>query len=390
MIFSDEINTSNNFDKINYIDELILKLQLLYSKNIIDNDFFDKALELLKQEQLEIASINERLEHDLRNIETTVDFKYMSIEQQKKYIDIQKRGIKMKLLEAGNFSELNIIYDRIYKTLPNDNYDLENTLKLEFTRNFDKLLNCSYIYYLTKDYNKNYGILDIENLIIDDGELKLNNAKYECFINKESLKKQKIRDIDNIELQALKDIIKDANLRFTEEFIKNKLKDIIKLPINKLNLEEIVKKIKKTIQIILDRDENRFFRSTLTIESDFNFEQKLNKCKKTYNIQFKDEIPFVIFDDTIFKTCENGFIITNKNFYLKNEGINIINIEEIEDIELMEDSLYIKENKILCEIIGDNYREKFTDIIIIITYLIQNAKDASKDIDLIIEEVLDI
>lgn len=92
-------------------------------------------------------------------------------------------------------------------------------------------------------------------------------------------------------------------------------KNIIKLPTNKLNLEEIVKKIKKTIQIILDRDENRFFRSTLTIEFDFNFEEKLNKCKKTYNLEFKDEIPFVIFDDTIFKTCQNGFIITNKNFY---------------------------------------------------------------------------
>ena len=276
--------------------------------------------------------------------------------------------------------------------LDNTNDNLEKFLKKEFTNSFEKLFKSSYIFFITQDYNKSYGILDIENLIIDKDKLKLKDSNCEYSINKDLLKKQKIRSIDNNELESLKVIIKNTYSCFTEEFIEEKLRNVIKTPKKEVDLKKRLKLIKNTIQTILDRDENRFFRTTLNISSDFNFEEKLNKCNIIYESQFKDETPLIIFDNTIFKTCENGFIMTDKNFYLKNKGENAynINIDDVDEIELRENNLYINDSIIYCDIIKNDYRDKFKETILIITYLVQNGKESSKDINDVIDQVLNI
>ena len=392
MTIFEDTNTCYSFDKLEYIDELILKLQVLYSKNIIEGDFFDKALELLEQEKLEISSRNIKSESNIDKIEEMPNFQDMSPQEQKKYIEIEKQGIRMRLLEVSNFSELNTIYNRILDKLDNTNDKLENFLKQEFTNSFEKLFKSSYIFFITQEYNKSYGILDIENLIIDRDKLKLKNSNCEYSINKALLKKQKIRSVDNNELESLKVIIKNTHSCLTKEFIEEKLKNIIKIPKEEISLKQKLKLIKNTIQTILDRDENRFFRTTLNINSDFKFEEKLNTCKTLYESQFKDETPLVIFDNTIFKTCENGFIMTDKNFYLKNKGENAFNIDidDVDDIELRENNLYINDSLIYCDIIKNDYRDKFKETILIITYLIQNGKESSKDINDVIDQVLNI
>lgn len=153
-----------------------------------------------------------------------------------------------------------------------------------------------------------------------------------------------------------------------------------------------MEKIKKTIEKILNRDENRFFRSMISIESDFKFKDKLEKCKKLYNYnnEIEVEIPLLIFDNTIFKTCEGGFIITDKNLYLKNEELDEISVDYIDSIELDNEKLLINGCEVDCDIIQSNYRERFKDTMLIITYLIQNGKDESKNIDEVIEEVLSV
>lgn len=392
MTIFEDTNTCYSFDKLEYIDELILKLQVLYSKNIIEGDFFDKALELLEQEKLEISSRDKKSESNIYKIEERPNFQDMSPQEQKKYLEIEKQGIRMRLLEASNFYELNLVYNRILDKLDNTNDKLEDFLKQEFSNSFEKLFKSSYIFFITQEYNKSYGSLDIENLIIDRDKLKLKNSNCEYSINKSSLKKQKIRSIDNNELESLKIIIKNTNSCFTKEFIEEKLKNIIKIPKEEIDLKQRLKLIKKTIQTILDRDENRFFRTTLNINSDFKFEEKLNKCKTLYESHFKDETPLVIFDNTIFRTCENGFIMTDKNFYLKNKGESAYNIDidNVDDIELRENNLYINDSLIYCDIIKNDYRDKFKEIILIITYLIQNGKESSKDINDVIDQVLNI
>lgn len=389
MKFSEKIKVSNEFEKIEYIDELILKLQLLYSQSVVDDAFFDKALYLLKQEKSELAHTIDEIE--LEKIKKVKKFDEMSYEERKKYIEIQKQGIKMRLLEANNFSELNILYDRISNQLEEDEiYELQDVLKHEFTKNFEKIFKNSYIYYLKNSYTKNYGILDIYDLIMVDGKLKSRNNNFDFTINEELFKNQRIKKFDCSELEALKKIIKNTYYCFTDKFIEGELKRIIKIPPKQINLKDRIRQIKDTIRIILNKDENRFFRTTLTIESDFKFKEKLNQCKKIYKIELKSEIPLVIFDNTIFKTCESGFIITERGFYLKNEDLNFINIDEIDDIQLVLDSLYIQKNKLLCDIITCDHREEFKDAVILITYLIQNGKDTSKDIDITINEVLDV
>ena len=92
--------------------------------------------------------------------------------------------------------------------------------------------------------------------------------------------------------------------------------------------------------------------------------------------------------NTIFKTCENGFIVTNKNLYLKDNIVRNINIDEIDTIELDDQKLQVNDDKVYCDIIKSNYREQFKDTMLIITYLIQNGKDESKKIDKVIKEVL--
>ena len=90
MTIFEDTNTCYSFDKLEYIDELILKLQMLYSKNIIEENFFDKALELLEQEKQEISSRKIRLEQSIDKIEEMPNFQDMSPQEQKKYIEIEK------------------------------------------------------------------------------------------------------------------------------------------------------------------------------------------------------------------------------------------------------------------------------------------------------------
>ena len=222
------------YDKSGFIDELILKLQRLYSQNFIDKDFFDKSLELLNQEKIDVISNNikeerkfymnsidevdnfkdleiinniifDKLKYDIENKsflieylndkfeeimndkallngfevsgdlsnffynekcllnsenkntiynfidknrqdldEDTLDIQNLSLEEREKYFEIEKQGIKMKLIEASNFSNLNRLYNRIYPNLSDDK--LKNFLKDEFTFAFKKLFKSSYIY----------------------------------------------------------------------------------------------------------------------------------------------------------------------------------------------------------------------------------------------------
>ncbi|WP_455543686.1 hypothetical protein [Intestinibacter sp.] len=392
MTLSQKTNKTSNFDKIKYVDGLILKLQILYSKNIVDSNFFDQALELLEQEKIDVLSYNTEIngENCIDKLKEGPNFEEMSEEDKKKYIDIEKNGIKMRMLEASNFSELDILYNRMSSKFENINYELDSVIKIEFTKNFEKLFKSSYIYYLIEDYKNIYGEMEINNLEIENGNLRLKNTQYQYTLDKENLKKQKIRDIDKIELESFKVILNDVYSRFTDEFIENKLKYIIKLPQRKFTLKERLEKIKKTMQKILNRDENRFFRSPVSIECDIKFKEKLEKCKTTYDTEFKDEVVLLIFDNTLFKTCERGFVITDKNFYFKND-INDnykLNLNEIDTIELKDNILYINDNVVNCDIIQKYYLEKFADIMMIIMYLIQQGLENSKDIDSVIEEVL--
>ena len=89
---------------------------------------------------------------------------------------------------------------------------------------------------------------------------------------------------------------------------------------------------------------------------------------------------------------EYVFIMTDKNFYLKNKGENAynINIDDVDEIELRENNLYINDSIIYCDIIKNDYRDKFKETILIITYLVQNGKESSKDINDVIDQVLNI
>ena len=60
----------------------------------------------------------------------------MSPEERKKYIESEKQGVKMRLLEARNFSQLNILHDRILKNIDDS---LKDFLKKEFTNSFEKI-----------------------------------------------------------------------------------------------------------------------------------------------------------------------------------------------------------------------------------------------------------
>ena len=84
--------------------------------------------------------------------------------------------------------------------------------------------------------------------------------------------------------------------------------------------------------------------------------------------------------------------MTDKNFYLKNKGENAynINIDDVDEIELRENNLYINDSIIYCDIIKNDYRDKFKETILIITYLVQNGKESSKDINDVIDQVLNI
>lgn len=377
------------FDKLKYIDELILKLQMLYSQNIVDASFFDKAVELLNQEKMNVSSSSVESDEDDKIYDLKIDIENMSPEERKKYFESEKQGVKMRLLEARNFSQLNILHDRILKNIDDS---LKDFLKKEFTNSFEKIFKKSYIYYLIKDYGKKHGKLNLDELIIVDDQLTLKNGQYECVINKALCKKENILYLDAKELDSFKAIINKYNSCFTEEFIESELKNIIKLPEIPISFEERMEKIKKTIEKILNRDENRFFRSMISIESDFKFKDKLEKCKKLYNYnnEIEVEIPLLIFDNTIFKTCEGGFIITDKNLYLKNEELDEISVDYIDSIELDNEKLLINGCEVDCDIIQSNYRERFKDMMLIITYLIQNGKDESKNIDEVIEEVLSV
>ncbi|MGM9530722.1 hypothetical protein, partial [Intestinibacter sp.] len=212
------------FDKLKYIDELILKLQMLYSQNIVDGSFFDKAVELLNQEKMDISSNSEKsdinTDEDFKVYDLKIDIENMSPKEREKYLESEKQGIKMRLLEARNFSHLNILYDRISKNINDSSKDF---LKKEFTNNFEKIFEKSYMYYLIKDYGKKHGELDLNELIIVDDQLILKNGKYECAINKTLCKKEKILYLDDKELTSFKSIINKYNLCFTEEFIEYKL-----------------------------------------------------------------------------------------------------------------------------------------------------------------------
>ncbi|MDY2734501.1 hypothetical protein, partial [Intestinibacter sp.] len=124
------------FDKLKYIDELILKLQMLYSQNIVDGSFFDKAVELLNQEKMDISSNSEKSDintnEDSKVYDLKIDIENMSPEEREKYLESEKQGIRMRLLEARNFSNLNILYERISKNINNSSKDF---LKKEFTNN---------------------------------------------------------------------------------------------------------------------------------------------------------------------------------------------------------------------------------------------------------------
>lgn len=468
------------FDKMGYIDELILKLQKLYSQNIVDKNFFDKSLELLNQEKIDILSnnikaernfyissiekvdnfkdleiinniifdklkysvenksflienLNDRFEEmmynqdllqefevngDLTNFfhnekcllndenknkiynfisnnredvyDYTLDIQNLSPEEKQKYFEIEKQGIKMKMIEASNFSNLNTLYSKIYSDLKDDK--LKIFLKDEFTNTFKKLFKSSYIYFILEDFNKNYGKMNLEDICIEKDRLYLKNSIYEYYIDENLIKKQKIRYFDQGELNSLIKIIKNTYNCFTQEFIENILQNIIKLPEYKMTLEERMEEIKKIITKILNKDENRFFRSTISIDSDVKFSEKLLKCNRFYQNKFKEENTILIFDNTLFKTCKKGFIITDKNFYFKNEEdkIEFISIDEINEIELKEDKIYLNDKFVYCDIVQNNYRQKFKDTILIIIYLIQNVKDESKNLDELIEEVLSI
>ena len=470
----------SEFDKSGYIDELILKLQSLYSQNFIDKDFFDKSLELLNQEKIDVISNNikeerkfymnsidevdnfkdleiinniifDKIKYDIENKsflieylndkfeeimndkallngfevsgdlsnffynekcllnsenkntiynfidknrqdldEDTLDIQNLSLEEREKYFEIEKQGIKMKLIEASNFSNLNRLYNRIYPNLSDDK--LKNFLKDEFTFAFKKLFKSSYIYSILKDFNENYGIIDLEDTYIEEDKLYIKNSNYEHYMDEKIIKKQKSRYFDQKELNSLKKIIKNTHNCFTKEFIEDILINTIKLPEYKMTLEERLEEIKKFIGEVLDKDQNRFFRSTISIKSDIKFDEKLLKCNRFYQNKFEGESPILIFDNTLFKTLKKGFVITDKNFYFKNEEdkTEYIKVDDIDEIELKEDALYLNDKLVYCDIVQNNYREKFKDTILIIMYLIQNAKDESKNLDELKEEVLSI
>ncbi|MGN1033039.1 MAG: hypothetical protein ACI4PU_06215, partial [Intestinibacter sp.] len=285
----------SEFDKIEYIDELILKLQRLYSQNIVDGDFFDKAVELLNQEKAIVSSnsieLNISSDQDNEIYDLKIDIENMSPEEKKRYFEVEKHGVKMKLLEARNFSQLDILFNRI---LTDINDSLKDFLKIEFTSRFKSIFEGNYIYYLIKDYTKKYERLDLNELVVKNDELILKNGQYECTISKALCKKEHISYLDDQELNSFKSIINKYNLCFTEEFIEYELKNIIKLPEIPISFEQRISKIKATIEKILNKDENRFFRSMTSIESDLKFQDKLEKCKKVYSNEFECEIPLLI------------------------------------------------------------------------------------------------
>lgn len=203
-----------------------------------------------------------------------------------------------------------------------------------------------------------------------------------------------IDDLRNF-LSENRNYLSQDNIKLGYDYMESKLYiniDDIENEEDKLNLDSnVLHAITDTIYKVINKDINRFFRSLILVEQDSNFQSRLEKAKKNYaNLEANEKV-FLIFDNTLFRTAEKGFVLTDRYVHYKSsEGeIGKILISDVESIVNLEkdDLICINDIPINCEIIGEKYRKEFKDLILSIFYLLQNANDEN-DIEQLVDEVL--
>lgn len=196
-------------------------------------------------------------------------------------------------------------------------------------------------------------------------------------------------------LNKYRNFLSEENINNGYDYLKDKLYSKVNdtpLEESKSSLDEDVMNIVlDTIYKVVNKDINRFFRSLILIQQDSSFENRLEKAKENYAKLELNEKAFLIFDNTLFRTAEQGFVLTEKYVYYKSveEKTGRIPISYIDSITSSETGnvIYINDVSINCEIIGGKYRKEFKNLVLSIFYLLQNI-DGETDIEQVAEEVL--
>lgn len=135
----------------------------------------------------------------------------------------------------------------------------------------------------------------------------------------------------------------------------------------------ITDSIYKSINI----DINRFFRNLIFIPQDTKFENMLQKANSSY-AKFDNQEPiYMIFDNNIHSIDAEGFIITKEYVYYKStyEKSDKILIVDIEEVKLEGELLFINNIGIKCSSVEKDYRQKFSDFIFNILYLLKKPNE---------------
>lgn len=381
-------NNLKNIDSLNDILEIVKSINIEYSEN---QDFFKQQVE----NELWSIMINYKSYLDIENIkfdDITEDEYNNLCKNIKLYYDNDKNEIE-ELFEMDiiNESTKKSILDGINENLKHDIINLESKYYSNLLLNIKDLGKLGYSF---KGFIQKLEYPDINNY-------QLQKALSIALKKQLNLDRQGYIDINVEELRSFlneyRDFIIDEDIiKFGYNSVEKKLYSNIdnmqpKIS-SKSNLDKNIENIiADTIYKVINKDINRFFRSLMIVKQDSDFKNRLDKAKNNYAKLESNEKVFLIFDSTLFRTAEQGFVLTEKYVYYKSsEGKSgKISISDIEDIRSLKNTglIYINDIPINCDIIGENYRKEFKNLILSIFYLLQKAEDEI-NIGSIVKEVI--
>lgn len=426
IVIDDEFNENKNIDSIkeraiSVIDKKLYELNEEYQKYIREerNIVKDKLQNMNSLQDIldRVREIKVEYSENYEFIKQEVENKLLFImSSYKNYLDL--KNIKLNDIteeEYDNFcKDVKFYYDQdthIVEELFNRKFieeSVESSALDTINNNFKYTISTAeLIYYKNLLLNiKDLNNLGLEfNIFIkklkypDKNEYELQRILNSSFENQLLQDKQGINEIciDDLRnfLSENRNYLSQDNIKLGYDYMESKLYiniDDIKIEEPKLNLDSnVLNAITDTIYKVINKDINRFFRSLILVEQDSNFKSRLEKAKNNYANLEANEKAFLVFDNTLFRTAEKGFVLTDKYVYYKSsEGkIGKILISDIESIVNLEkdDLICINNVPINCEIISEKYRKEFKDLILSIFYLLQNANDEN-GIEELVAEVL--
>lgn len=371
-------NIKGNLQNVNSLNKLLeaaknIKIEYSENKNLLKQEIESKLLFIMTsyKSYLDLKNIkyNEITEEEYNNLCQDIKLYYDNDK------NIIEEFFKRNLIEES-------IKDSILDTI-NNNFECDttaaelnyyNNLILKKSNNLNDLGYCFKIFVQKLKYpDKNKYELEKSLNSIFEKQLNL-DKKGDINISAD--------DLRNF-LNEYRDFLNQENIELGYDYVKDKLySKIDNTPVEefKSNLDvNTVNIIVDTIYKVVNKDINRFFRSLMLVQQDSTFENRLEKAKNNYAKLESNEKAFLIFDNTLFRTAEQGFVLTEKYVYYKSseDKCGKILLSDIESIRNLEksDLIYINDVPISCEVIGENYRKEFKNLILSIFYLLQNAED---------------